>query len=245
MDQRGFEIELVEFMDQKVRADEPPFMVQDISSLDQIAAENLLFMAQEGQLEIVDLIQNVVHEEELQKQQQDDVDFPSNEITTEEVITEDWVEQGEERVEIPVDQIITSQSNAENNEFDVPLPTQQDYYTASRPYPCDFCTRRFRKKNSLMNHMVNFHAGGAEFDTDCKYIYFTYTLFGESLIGKLCAVRRLVTQLYFSYAIALIFSGSVCCLDIVGWFPVLLCTYLIRRYVKFCVLRVGFLLDSC
>lgn len=169
MDQRGFEIELVEFMDQKVRPDEPPFMVQDISSLDQIAAENLLFMAQEGQMEIVDLIQNV-HEEELQQQQQDD-DFPSNEITTEEVITEDWVEQGEERVEIPVDQIITSQSNVENNEFDVPLPTQQDYYTASRPYPCDFCTRRFRKKTSLMNHMVNFHAGGAEFDTDCKYFY--------------------------------------------------------------------------
>lgn len=173
MDQRSFEIELVEFMDHKVRpSDDQPFLVQDISSLDQIAAENLLFMAQEGQMEIVDLIQNVVNEEELQKQLQED-EFPSssNEITTEEVITDDWVEQGEERVEIPVDQIITSQSNVENNEFDVPLPTQQDYYTASRPYPCDFCTRRFRKKNSLMNHMVNFHAGGAEFDTDCEYLF--------------------------------------------------------------------------
>uniref|UniRef100_T1GW65 C2H2-type domain-containing protein n=1 Tax=Megaselia scalaris TaxID=36166 RepID=T1GW65_MEGSC len=175
MDQRSFEIELVEFMDQKVRttSEDQSYLVQDISSLDQIAAENLLFMAQEGQMEIVDLIQNVVQEEEFQKQQdqiQDESqEIPSNEITTEEVITDDWVEQGEERVEIPVDQIIVSQSNIENNDdFDVPLPTQQDYYTASRPYPCDFCTRRFRKKNSLMNHMVNFHAGGAEFDTDCE-----------------------------------------------------------------------------
>lgn len=181
MDHRGFEIELVEFMDQKVH--EPPFMVQDISSLDQIAAENLLFMAQEGQMEIVDLIQNVVQEEELQKQQQQqNEEFPCNEITTEEVITDDWVEQGEERVEIPVDQIITSQSNIDNNEFDVPLPTQQDYYTASRPYPCDFCTRRFRKKNSLMNHMVNFHAGGSEFD--CKY-HLAHMHLLRFLIGKL------------------------------------------------------------
>lgn len=23
-----------------------------------------------------------------------------------------------------------------------------------RPYPCDFCSRRFRKKSNLMNHMV-------------------------------------------------------------------------------------------
>lgn len=171
MDQRGFEIELVEFMDQKVRHDEPSFTVQDITSLDQIAAENLLFMAQDNQMEIVDLIHNVVQEEELQSRQHDE-DLPSNEITTEEVITDDWVEQGEERVEIPVDQIITSQSNVESNEFDVPLPAQQDHYTASRPYPCDFCTRRFRKKNSLMNHMVNFHAGGVDLDTDCKYHHF-------------------------------------------------------------------------
>lgn len=34
----------------------------------------------------------------------------------------------------------------------VPLPT--DEYTTLRPYPCDFCSRRFRKKANLMNHMV-------------------------------------------------------------------------------------------
>lgn len=37
---------------------------------------------------------------------------------------------------------------------DIPLPTDQDEYTAARPYPCDFCSRRFRKKANLMNHMV-------------------------------------------------------------------------------------------
>lgn len=30
----------------------------------------------------------------------------------------------------------------------------QDEYTAMRPWPCDFCSRRFRKKAALMNHMV-------------------------------------------------------------------------------------------
>ncbi|KAJ8984933.1 hypothetical protein NQ317_012183 [Molorchus minor] len=37
---------------------------------------------------------------------------------------------------------------------EIPLPTAQDEYTAARPYPCDFCSRRFRKKANLMNHMV-------------------------------------------------------------------------------------------
>lgn len=31
---------------------------------------------------------------------------------------------------------------------------EQDEYTALRPYPCDFCSRRFRKKASLNNHML-------------------------------------------------------------------------------------------
>lgn len=46
-------------------------------------------------------------------------------------------------------------TEAESQEdVDVPLPTDQDEYTAARPYPCDFCSRRFRKKANLMNHMV-------------------------------------------------------------------------------------------
>lgn len=34
------------------------------------------------------------------------------------------------------------------------LDMEQDEYTALRPYPCDFCSRRFRKKASLNNHML-------------------------------------------------------------------------------------------
>lgn len=53
------------------------------------------------------------------------------------------------RVEVPVYQLV---GNEQNEEVLVPLPT--DEYTTSRPYPCDFCSRRFRKKANLMNHMV-------------------------------------------------------------------------------------------
>lgn len=34
------------------------------------------------------------------------------------------------------------------------LDMEQDEYTALRPYPCDFCSRRFRKKATLNNHML-------------------------------------------------------------------------------------------
>lgn len=56
-------------------------------------------------------------------------------------------------MEIPADQIICSGSQ-DLLDMEVPLPTVQDEYTALRPYPCDFCSRRFRKKTSLMNHIV-------------------------------------------------------------------------------------------
>lgn len=49
-------------------------------------------------------------------------------------------------VEVPVDQLTSDSQNDE-----IPLPT--DAYMSSRPYPCDFCSRRFRKKANLMNHM--------------------------------------------------------------------------------------------
>lgn len=53
------------------------------------------------------------------------------------------------RVEVPVDQLVASE---QTEEILVPLPT--DEYTTSRPYPCDFCSRRFRKKANLTNHMI-------------------------------------------------------------------------------------------
>lgn len=122
------------------------------NSLDQIAAENLIYMAQDGNTEFMgDLIEEQV-------EQADNADYNEHQYfdcqeVTEEVITDDWVQQqGEERVEIPVDQI--GHTNQIDQDLDVPLPTDPDEYTTSRPYPCDFCSRRFRKKTNLMNHMI-------------------------------------------------------------------------------------------
>lgn len=51
-------------------------------------------------------------------------------------------------VEIAAEQIAGISSSQEL------LDMEQDEYTALRPYPCDFCSRRFRKKASLNNHML-------------------------------------------------------------------------------------------
>lgn len=126
------------------------------NSLDQSAAENLIYMAQDGNMAMSDLIEEQV-------EQAENVDYNNQQyfecqVTEEEVITDDWVQrQGEERVEIIIDTIATAQQNEagpNDDQIEVPLPTDQDEYTASRPYPCDFCSRRFRKKANLMNHMI-------------------------------------------------------------------------------------------
>lgn len=78
------------------------------------------------------------------------------EFTAEVITEEDWIQsQGEEIVPVSMEQIVTSGDYQEEDETDaVPLQTDQDEYTTSRPYPCDFCSRRFRKKANLINHMV-------------------------------------------------------------------------------------------
>ncbi|XP_054726448.1 uncharacterized protein LOC129236221 [Anastrepha obliqua] len=169
-------------------ADDNDGNVPNEVDIDQIAAENLIFMARDGQM-VTEIIGDTTDDngavvvaatagidcaEALQ--QAAAAVLASNELThvqedtgggfgenyvdntpqmvTEEVITDDWVQhQGEERVEIPADQIICSGSQV-MLDMEVPLPTVQDEYTALRPYPCDFCSRRFRKKTSLMNHIV-------------------------------------------------------------------------------------------
>lgn len=73
---------------------------------------------------------------------------------TVEVITENWPLEGEDMVQVAMEQVVTSDNFQEDDTETVPLHTDQDEYTTSRPYPCDFCSRRFRKKANLMNHMV-------------------------------------------------------------------------------------------
>lgn len=127
------------------------------NTLDQSAAQNLIYMAQEGNMAMGDLIEEQV--EQAENGDYNDQEYFECQVT-EEVITDDWVQrQGEERIEIIIDSIASARAqeavvaNAED-EIDVSLPTEQDEYLASRPYPCDFCSRRFRKKANLINHMV-------------------------------------------------------------------------------------------
>lgn len=107
-----------------------------IAVTDQIAAENLMFLSQD-----------VVYTET--------ATLDNEEFVTEEIITDDWTPGGQERVEVPLEHLTNPVLDLkQENDVDVPLPTVQDEYTAMRPFPCDFCSRRFRKKASLMNHMV-------------------------------------------------------------------------------------------
>ncbi|SPP82788.1 uncharacterized protein LOC117584906 isoform X3 [Drosophila guanche] len=118
--------------------------------LDHMAAENLIFMARDGQLSEIITGGNAVivtadgHTVAYAESFDDDA-----QVVTEEVITDDWVQhQGAERVEIAAEQIAGNGSSQEL------LDMEQDEYTALRPYPCDFCSRRFKKKSSLNTHML-------------------------------------------------------------------------------------------
>ncbi|XP_044754229.1 zinc finger protein 709-like isoform X2 [Coccinella septempunctata] len=74
---------------------------------------------------------------------------------TEEVVTEQWEESCPEEIVVGSEEAVgLSGEQASTEDVEIPLPTDQDEYTAARPYPCDFCSRRFRKKANLMNHMV-------------------------------------------------------------------------------------------
>ncbi|KAI4495844.1 hypothetical protein M0802_008250 [Mischocyttarus mexicanus] len=74
---------------------------------------------------------------------------------TEEVIADNWDRSGpDDGVEIPETKVSTD-NLLEYDDMEIPLPIDQDSYTNIRPYPCDFCSRRFRKKANLMNHMVS------------------------------------------------------------------------------------------
>lgn len=126
----------------------------EISRIDQIPPENLIYMAADDGSLIQGEVVHVQPEEPVQQVQQTGAEYMECEVT-EEVITDDWVQSdGQECVQVTVDQLGATAVVGTEDDMSVPLPTDQDEYTASRPYPCDFCSRRFRKKANLMNHMV-------------------------------------------------------------------------------------------
>ncbi|KAE8745701.1 hypothetical protein FOCC_FOCC007585 [Frankliniella occidentalis] len=80
-------------------------------------------------------------------------------VIEEEVISEAW-ETGQTGHD---GQVLVSTVNVQSEwgeagtEDDMLVPLPQDQQTGAsqvRPYPCDFCSRRFSKKANLMNHMV-------------------------------------------------------------------------------------------
>uniref|UniRef100_U5EEZ5 C2H2-type domain-containing protein n=1 Tax=Corethrella appendiculata TaxID=1370023 RepID=U5EEZ5_9DIPT len=129
----------------------------DINNLDQIPPENLIYMnTDDGNIiegHIVDGENETVDQQEDDDGGQQQEEYMECEVT-EEVITDDLF-TGEDCVQVTVDQLCVNSTPVEiEDEVQVPLPTDQDEYTTSRPYPCDFCSRRFRKKANLMNHIV-------------------------------------------------------------------------------------------
>ncbi|XP_055540828.1 zinc finger protein 521-like [Wyeomyia smithii] len=131
----------------------------EIDRIDQIPPENLIYMSADdgsfiqGEVVHVQADGQQIHEELAVQQNQQQ--YMECEVT-EEVITDDWVQtDGQDCVQVTVDQLgATTVIGSAEDEETVPLPTDQDEYTTSRPYPCDFCSRRFRKKANLMNHMI-------------------------------------------------------------------------------------------
>nr|CAD7429062.1 unnamed protein product [Timema monikensis] len=74
---------------------------------------------------------------------------------SEEVVYETW-DNGEVVADVVGEEVVGEQELLYKEEDpEIPLPQNQDSYTLMRPYPCDFCSRRFRKKANLMNHMVS------------------------------------------------------------------------------------------
>ncbi|XP_019756568.1 zinc finger protein 41 isoform X2 [Dendroctonus ponderosae] len=121
-------------------------VVQDNSQLDQEVLEQ-----QDGELVYLSDGNVIVMQENQEEAYSEDQLME----VTEEVITDQWGESYPEEIIVGSEEAVSATgSQTPGDEDDIPLPTDQDEYTAARPYPCDFCSRRFRKKANLMNHMV-------------------------------------------------------------------------------------------
>ncbi|CAG9760696.1 unnamed protein product [Ceutorhynchus assimilis] len=90
-----------------------------------------------------------------------------------EVITDPWDQTCATEVIVGTEESVVG--GQPSGEDEIPLPTDQDEYTAARPYPCDFCSRRFRKKANLMNHMVAHQSDRPHFCNLCGAKYMKKT----------------------------------------------------------------------
>ncbi|XP_055683197.1 zinc finger protein 16 [Lutzomyia longipalpis] len=128
--------------------DDEEYLAAMSDHLGHTSTANLVYMTQDGQ-NMGDIIEEHVQETEIEEYtEQQHFD---GQVCEEVVIDESGVPEG--KMEILIDSNGAVVQEVQEDEEVVPLPPQ-DEYTSSRPYPCDFCSRRFRKKANLMNHMV-------------------------------------------------------------------------------------------
>uniref|UniRef100_A0A182WGC9 C2H2-type domain-containing protein n=1 Tax=Anopheles minimus TaxID=112268 RepID=A0A182WGC9_9DIPT len=124
-------------------------LVSDVEKVNPLPAPCLSTASEQNQLELGDYVDPTAAADQTPQLQ---TEYAEECQVTEEVITDDWVQsQGEECVQVTVDQLGVNTITVED---EIPVPLDQDQYTLSRPYPCDFCSRRFRKKASLQNHLM-------------------------------------------------------------------------------------------
>ncbi|KAG7204032.1 hypothetical protein KM043_001891 [Ampulex compressa] len=141
----GLEAELVAREDEVIGACEEVTVeetVESVPDVAQTAESEILMVPQSTDMESIYIVP------------QDQGHDYLNIQVTEEVITDNWDRSGpDDGVEIPETKV-SHDNLLEYDDMEIPLPIDQDSYTNTRPYPCDFCSRRFRKKANLMNHMV-------------------------------------------------------------------------------------------
>ncbi|RZF42570.1 hypothetical protein LSTR_LSTR001365 [Laodelphax striatellus] len=77
-------------------------------------------------------------------------DFVEIQVTEEEVVADGMWDGVQSAVVVGETKDVKQEDDVE-----IPLPENQDLYSQMHPYPCDFCSRRFAKKSTLMNHMIS------------------------------------------------------------------------------------------
>lgn len=150
--------EEVNILEENSNGDEDTYYIdEDIMPEKYDSQENLIYLTDDGIISkssqigvgMSHLIEQRVQEAESKIIGDQDA---QEEYTAEVITEEDWIQsQGDEIVPVAMEQIVSSENYPEMDDV---VPLQTDEYTTQRPYPCDFCSRRFRKKANLQNHMI-------------------------------------------------------------------------------------------
>ncbi|XP_044013927.1 uncharacterized protein LOC122856298 [Aphidius gifuensis] len=113
-----------------------------IHTTDDLGTNTIMLMQQTNDMEAMYIPEDQTH------------DYLNIQVT-EEVITDNWDRSGpDDGIHVPETKV-SHDNLLEYDDMEIPLQSEQDASISSRPFPCDFCSRRFSKKANLMNHMVS------------------------------------------------------------------------------------------